>query len=290
MQSVLPLARRALVLLALWIPSAPAAPRDLTDAIPIAASVPVLQTFANRIGVGFIRAQTLVPSGRSLDRFTLGADPAALTQARLFIHGGSPTELAWLPRLKVARPNLKAVDLGAGLAAAGQTLTPGPYPWTSPPLAKRMAWGIRDALIALDPPQAGAYRTRAAALARDLDDLDAALRQTLSPVAARRFLALDPVWGQFARTYGLTQFSLAESGAESGGQAQAAPGPLSGLIDLALREGVRAVFVPPGAEVGLAAELAQAIGGRSARLDPLAADYFETLRRAAALIAGAEQP
>ena len=151
-----------------------------------------------------------------------------------------------------------------------------------------MAWGIRDALIALDPPHAGAYRARAAGLARDLDDLDAALRETLSPVAARRFLALDPVWGQFARTYGLTQVSLAESGAESGGQAPAAPGPLSGLIDLALREGVRAVFVPPGADARLAAELAQAIGGRSARLDPLAADYFETLRRAAALIADAE--
>ena len=288
MQSVLPLARRALVLVALWIPTAPAASRELTDAIHIAASVPVLQTFANRIGGGFVRAQTLVPSGRSLDRFTLGADPAALTQARLFIHGGSPTELAWLPRLKAARPNLKVVDLGAGLAAAGQALTPDPYPWTSPPLAKRMAWGIRDALIALDPPQAGAYRVRAAGLASDLDDLDAALRETLSPVAARRFLALDPVWGQYARNYGLTQVSLAESGAESGGQAQATPGSVFGLIDLALREDVRAVFVLPGADARLAAQLAQAIGGRSARLDPLAPDYFETLRRAAALIADAE--
>jgi zinc transport system substrate-binding protein len=262
----------------------------LTDAIPIAASVPVLQTFANRIGGEFIGAQALVPSGRSLARFTPGADPAALTQSRLFIHGGSPTEVSWLPRLKVGRPNLRVVDLGAGLAAPGQTVTeaPDPYPWTSPPLAKRMAWGIRDALIALDPPHAGAYRGRAAALARDLDDLDAALRETLSPVATRRFLALDPVWGQFARTYGLTQVSLAASGAESGGQAPAAPGSLSGLIDLALREGVRAVFVPPGADARLAAELAQAIGGRSARLDPLAADYFETLRRAAAPVADAE--
>jgi ABC-type Zn uptake system ZnuABC Zn-binding protein ZnuA len=86
----------------------------------------------------------------------------------------------------------------------------------------------------------------------------------------------------------LIQVSLAESGAESGGQAQAAPGSLSGLIALALREGVRAVFVPPGADARLAAELVQAIGGRSARLDPLAADYFETLRSAAALIADAQ--
>lgn len=286
MQSTPILARRAFTLLALALWFAPAPAKELANAnpapIPIAVSVPALQTFANRIGGRYARAETLVPPGRALDNVGPNAALAALGAAQLFIHGGSAAEASWLARLRAAHPGLRIVNLAAGLATSDRTSAP--YPWTSPPLAKRLIWGIRDALIALDPSHAEVYRERTATLAGDINALDGALRATLSPVRHRRFLAFDPVWGHFARAYGLTQIPLPEPDKQTPGQA----GLPTTLIDLALQEGIRAVFAPPRGDSSDAADLAKAIGGQAARLDPLAPDYFETMRQAATLIADAD--
>ncbi len=147
----------------------------------------------------------------------------------------------------------------------GETAAHDPHVWTSPPLVKRIAQNIRDALAGLDPAHRQDYARNCAVFVAELDRLDHDIRALLKNLPNRKFMVFHPAWGYFADTYGLTQVSIEHEGKEPGART------LTALIEQAKHEQLKVIFVQPQVNKRLAAQLARAIGGRVVAIDPLSA-------------------
>ncbi len=194
---------------------------------------------------------------------------------------GVPFEQAWLPALRKAMPGLRIVALQQGLvriegvAHAGHAHDFDPHVWTSVANLRRMAARIRDELIHLRPSESTRFTANWRMLDERLKQLDTELRERLAPHRGAAFMVFHPAWGYFARDYGLRQIVIEPFGKQVG------PRRLMRLIERARRERIAVVFVQPQFSERQARLIADAIGGRVTRLDPLAHDIAATLRRAA---------
>lgn len=286
---------------------------------PLRVFVSVLpqKEFVERVGGPGVDVQVMVHPGASPHTY----DPtprqvAALAQADLYVAVGVSFEDAWIGRIRAANPRMQVLDSSQGIdlramegpdhagaghedadaqgqsgPRAGQGETShgvgydhqgrDPHLWTSPPLVKQMAAGIRDALTALDSANGAAYAANYTRFAAELDGLDQEIRDRLAGLTSRRFMVFHPAWGYFADTYGLTQVPIEREGKEPG------PRALVALIEQAQREQVKVIFVQPQFSRKAAAQVASAIEGRVEVMDPLAPDYIANLRRVAAVLAGA---
>ncbi len=287
--------RRVFVLLCA-LPLLAAAPAA-NALVRVAVSVLPLATFAERVGGDRVSIQTLVGSGQNPHSFEPTARQVEeLTGAALFWRTGMPFEEPWIARLRSQNRSLVVLDArdGLDLSAAGAGPAGGHHPgdghdhgqdphvWTSPVLVRAMVPRLAEALAALDPAGAAAYRTNAAAYVAELDALDAELRRTLAPLRERRFLVYHPAWGELAATYGLEQVPIERDGKEPGARG------LAELATLARQAGLRVILVQPQSSPRSAQTLAREIGAQVVTVDPLARDYAATLRALArALVEGA---
>lgn len=282
------------------------------DPLLVFVSVVPQQTFVERIGGDRVRVRAMVKPGESPHTFEPTPHQVAeLAKADLYVRIGESFEAGWLERMRAANPTMRILDSRDGIAllsevgdhehehdanghdhAEGHTESDSgsvdedeeamdTHLWTSPPLVKQMGAGIRDTLTELEPESSALFAANYAQFAADLDALDAEIRARLARAKADRFMVFHPAWGYFAATYGLTQIPIESEGKEPGARA------LVGLIDQARREGVHAVFVQPQMSPRAAEQVARAIDGRVEVIDPLAADYFDNMRRVAGLIADA---
>lgn len=260
------------------------------EPLRVFVSVVPLKTFVERIGAEAVAVTAMVGPGHDPHTY----DPAprqigALAEAQLFIRVGVPFEHTWMTRMRAVNPRMKVMDARADLGLETDHAQAGaaghdPHVWTDPVLVKRMGADIRDTLGRLDPANAKTFAANYRAFATELEALDADIRALFAPPANRRFLVYHPAWSHFAARYGLTQMVIEQEGKEPG------PRTLGALIDKARRHGVGIIFVQPQMDRRLARRVAEAIDGRVVVMDPLAADYAATLRRAARLIAGNEAP
>jgi zinc transport system substrate-binding protein len=212
---------------------------------------------------------------------------ARLARSRLFFLSGFPFENALLSRLRSTMPDLAIVDTREGIELleaeehdeeheggqeehAGEELDP--HVWMSPPLARRQAQNIRDALIRADPAGEADYRAGFQRLASELDALHAELTRALAPLRGREMLVYHPAFGYFAAEYGLKQVAV-----ETGGR-QPSARELAALIALARERGIRVIFVQPQFSQAGARAVAEAIGGAVVPLDDLPRDYLANLR------------
>jgi len=152
-----------------------------------------------------------------------------------------------------------------------------PHIWLDPALVKIQAAHIRDGLSTVDPDGVQEYAANAAAFMQELDELDSELRTILSvlPEDRRTFLVFHPSWGYFAKAYGLKQASIEVEGKEP------SPRDMARIIALGKETGAKVVFVQPQFSEKSASVIAKQIGAQIVRLDPLAADWSENLRKAA---------
>jgi zinc transport system substrate-binding protein len=151
-----------------------------------------------------------------------------------------------------------------------------PHIWLDPALVKVQVGHIRDGLSRVDPAGAATYAANAAAFMTELDRLDAEIHATLNvlPADRRTFLVFHPSWGYFARAYGLQQASIEVEGKEPSAR------DMARIVATGKENGVRVVFVQPQFSEKSAGVIAGQLGARVARLDPLAEDWADNLRRA----------
>jgi zinc transport system substrate-binding protein len=269
-------------------------------AAPLAVAVSILpqKYFVERIGGDAVRVEVMVKPGQSPATYEpTPQQMAALARARAYFRIGVPFEEVWMKRIQAAAPGMKVVDTREGITllpmavrhadAPGHAHPPGahgqldPHIWTSPPLVKRQAATIRDALIALDPDRRALFEANYARFAADLEALDAEIRGMLAGKRERRFMVFHPAWGYFARAYDLQQIPIEIEGKEPG------PKALAAMIDAAKRDGVRVVFVQSQFSRTAADAVAKAIGGEVVAVDPLAEDFIAGTRSAAGAFARA---
>jgi len=129
----------------------------------------------------------------------------------------------------------------------------------------------------VDPPNAQEYPANAASFIQEIDALDLEIRSILSalPENQRTFLVFHPSWGYFAKAYGLNQASIEVEGKEP------SPRDMARIIAMGQETGARVVFVQPQFSEKSASVIARQIGAQVVRLDPLATDWPNNLRKAA---------
>lgn len=278
--------------LSLWLIPCPTAaaegPRVLVAIAPLAGLVQRLAPEA--------RVEVLLPPGAS--PHTYEPTPRrlmALSEADLYLGLDLPFERSISAKLGDLNPGLKAVDLSAGITrrrlrvrhghdgkpahpdgqADGQAGEPDPHLWLSPRLGMVLAANAARALGEADPARAALYLANLAGLQNELTALDQRLARVLAPLRGREFLVYHPAFGYFADAYGLVQEPVELEGKSPG------PRALAAIIERARAEGIRVVFVQPQMPAASARQVAQAIGGVVAPLDPLAPDYLANLERLA---------
>ena len=121
---------------------------------------------------------------------------------------------------------------------------PNPHLWTNPPMVKRYAEVVRDALSALDPESAPEYASNYETFAAVVDELDAAMTAATATMTAdqRKLLTYHDAYAYFAVHYGWTVVGAIQPSSFE----EPTPKDIVELIDQVRSENVQAVF---GSEV-----------------------------------------
>ena len=182
----------------------------------ISSTVAPITSIVANVSGGLADITGLVPEGTNSHTF----EPAPSVAATL-----ATTDVLFANGLVLEEPTkdlaLENLPEGAALCELGTAILPvadyiydfsfpleggkpNPHLWTNPPMAKQYAELVRDVLVRMDPANATAYRTNAAAYAARLDALDAAMVTATAtvPEAQRKLLTYHDAYAYFAKTYG----------------------------------------------------------------------------------------
>ncbi len=88
-------------------------------------------------------------------------------------------------------------------------------------------------------------------------------------------MVFHPAWSYLAREYGLEQLPIEVEGK--------APNPanLKKIIDIASKENIRIIFVQEQFDTNSARAVAAEIGGQVIKIDPLAPDWLDNMKKIA---------
>lgn len=225
---------------------------------------------------------------------------ANLRDAQLFLTIGVDYEKAVCDKVGPMFPNLKVVNVGAAVKhltmgehhhheAEGtehgdqdehQDPVSDPHVWLSLPNLIVIGDQVRAALGEVAPAQAEEFAARYAEYRNQLEAKSADFATRLADLKSRSFCVYHPVFGYFARDYGLTQAVVEVDGKEP------SPQQLRTLLDEAKEESFTVVFVQPQFNDRAAKTIADMIGGRVVRVNPLAEDTVALLETAVGTLVG----
>jgi zinc transport system substrate-binding protein len=280
-----------IIVLALWVSPVEAA------ATRVFVSIAPQKYFVQKIGGDLVSVAVLVPAGA--DPHTYEPKPkqmAELSKCAVYFAVGIDFEKAWLPRIAGTNPKMRIVHTDEGIKKIIMTDHPrdkksrhgytgtghhhhegtqDPHVWLSPALVKIQAEHILHALIDIDPNNQMRYKNNYSAFLKEIDILDAELKNLFAGRKGDRFMVFHPSWGYFAKEYELEQVPI-----EIEGKAPK-PAQLTTLIRHAREHGIRVVFVQPQFSAKSAEMISREIGGHVVHVDPLAENWAGNLREVA---------
>jgi zinc transport system substrate-binding protein len=251
--------------------------------------------FVEKIGGDRVSVEVLVSPGKSPATYEPSPQQVIdLGSARALFTIGVPFEKAFLLSIKSNLTSLEIVDTSAGITKRmlgahshedeeheehgedeheheEESGTPDPHIWLSPKLVKQQAQHIYSALAEIDPAGKDFYKEGYDSFILELDEIDSKLKTILAPFKGETLFVFHPAFGYFADDYGLKQVAI-----ETGGK-EPAPSVLEEIIEHALEEGVKIIFVQAEFSQDSAQAIAEAIGGAVISLNPLNPDYINNL-------------
>jgi len=245
-------------------PAAPGESQRGRAKLKVVTTVAPITSIAANVAGDMAEIVGIVPEGTNSHTFEPAPSVAeVLSDADLvFINGLRLEE----PTKELAREHLKdgarIVELGTETLPESEYVydfsfpreegKPNPHLWTNPPMAKRYAELIKDALAAEDATSADAYERNYQAFAGLIDEFDKAMRTSFAtlPRERRKLLTYHDAYAYFAKTYdwqviGAIQVESFED---------PSPREVADLIDQVKAEKVPAIF---GSEVFPSPVLAQ---------------------------------
>jgi ABC-type Zn uptake system ZnuABC Zn-binding protein ZnuA len=249
--------------------------------IAVATTISTLNSFVQGVGGEYVTVKNIVPIGASPETFEPAPqDVAAIADAQILVENGAGLE-TWLDRLlhDAGARDLRIVDCAQGLPVKNLN----PHLWMDPVLAEKYVAKIRDALIAVDPAHAAAYRRNAGAYDRQLDDLVEHIRSQIAtiPPSHRYMIVFHNAWQYYNDRFGITTLGFVE---RNPGQ-EPNPQQIAALIDLAKQHHVHGVFSEPEYSSKILYAIAQGAGIKvvedlyddSIGTDPRVANYIAML-------------
>jgi zinc transport system substrate-binding protein len=153
-----------------------------------------------------------------------------------------------------------------------------PHIWLSPKLVKIQAGHIYSALVEARPADEAYFRDNYNRFLSDLDSLDADLKDVFAPIKGRTILVFHPAFGYLANEYGFKQEAIEIDGKDP------SPEHLRAIIDKALVDEVKVIFVQRQFSAKSAEAIADEVSGAVVQIDPLAKDYFTNLENMSQVI------
>ncbi len=267
------------------------------ESIIVAVSVLPQAEFVDKVGGDKVKTVVIIPPGA--DPHTYEPSPkeiANVSKASMYVIVGvdMPFEEVWINRFESINSGTLIVNSSNGiklreLAAhdhheeegveehAGESEANNeeteldPHIWTSPTNTKIMVENIYEGLAKIDPENKTYYAQNRDAYLKELDALDARIREKLEGKTERNFIVYHPAWGYFAADYNLTMIPVEIEGKEPSAQ------DLAKLVDLSKEKHVKIIFIQPQTSTQSAQAVAEEIGGEVVAVDPLAKDYIANM-------------
>jgi len=210
--------------------------RDAEKKIKAFVSILPQAYFLERIGGDRVDISVMVGPGQSPATYEpRPKQMAEISTARVYFRLGVPFENVWAKRIGKANPMMKIIDTRRGIELmpmstrhhhedkkrnepqkkhTQDTGMKDPHIWLSLRLVKVQAENICEALIDEDPAYRAYYEENLKVFHKDLESVDQEISQILRKLKTRKFMVFHPVWGYFARDYGLEQVPIEIEGKE----------------------------------------------------------------------------
>lgn len=247
--------------------------------IIVAATIPPLAEFTEKVGGNKIQVITMVPPG--MDPHTYEPKPSQLTElsrAEMYVSAGSGIEfeLAWMDKLRDINKEMLIINASENITLI-QTSDPEEegldvHTWTSIRNAKKMVENIYQGLIKIDPENKEYYTKNRDDYLLELEALDISLTETLKEKEGKAFIIYHPTLGYLARDYNLTQIAIEKDGKEP------APQWMKRVADTAKQKNIKVIIASPQFSVASAETIAREINGKVVFIDPLEKDYTQSMR------------
>jgi zinc transport system substrate-binding protein len=147
-----------------------------------------------------------------------------------------------------------------------------PHTWLSIENANIYVENIYEALVEVDPNNKDYYYENKEQYIKELDELGDELKETLKEESGRKIIVYHPAFGYLLDDYNIEQLPIEIEGKEPTAK------QLEELIEEALEENVKTIFVQKQFSAKSAEALAEEIDGVVVQIDPLAENFIENLR------------
>jgi zinc transport system substrate-binding protein len=239
----------------------------------ITVSIAPFKYFVEEIAGKDFRINVMVPPGS--DPHIYEPYPEQINNLRHSVayisNGYLGFEQAWLDRFYQINRTMKMLSLGGKIDLIvlkqkheGKNIEGAdPHYWVSPTCAMIMAESVKGLLCELNPGKTEIYETNYGNLLLKIKEIDENARSLFSEVKNKSFMIYHPNLGYLARDYGLEEIAVEYEGKEP------PPSRLKELIDLAVKDNLKTIFVQKEYDSKNAAEIAREIGADVEVIDPL---------------------
>jgi zinc/manganese transport system substrate-binding protein len=231
------------------------------DQLNVVASFSILGDLVRNVGGSNVNVTTLVgPDSDPHVYEPTPSDAKKVADARLVFVNGLGLE-GWLPRLVQSAGNKATIIIATkGIAPLKLGSDADPHAWQSPLNAKIYVANIRDALVAVDPAAAEAFKSNAEAYLAKLDALDREVRQAVAqiPENRRKVISTHRAFGYFAAAYGVAFIAPLGVSTES----EASARDIAGIITQIRASKIPAVFLENISDPRLIRQIAAETGAR----------------------------
>jgi manganese/iron transport system substrate-binding protein len=240
--------------------------------LKVLATTTIVGDVVSQVGGENISLTTLLPPGSDPHSFQpTPQDAVKVAEAQLIFINGLGLEQFLNPLIENAGSTAPVVTVSDQIQAHPGIIEPGqsqpdtrqdPHVWMDPNNVMLWVDTIEKTLTAQDSTHAQAYQANAAVYRKQLQDLDAWIREQVAqiPEANRKLVTDHVIFGYFAARYGFEQVGAVIPGYSTDSQPSAQE--LASLEDAIKALGVKAIFVGDTVNPSLSEQVAQDTGTR----------------------------
>jgi len=258
-------------------------------------SIQPLKYFVQFIADSAVEVKVLVPPGSSPEMFEpTPQQMAELTQAKAYFSIGLLDFEKGMEQKLKDNAKFRYIDLSQGIelikgecehhheheSHQEHNHTVDPHTWMSAANARVMAKVIAQNLTTLFPERENEFNANLNRLIAHIDSVDNEVRSILAGSGCKTFVIYHPALGYYARDYGLTQLSV-----EHEGKSPSAKGVME-LVERCRAEGIKTVLSQSQFDTHNSQTIANELGGKVVKVDPLQENWAESMIFIANAIAG----
>jgi len=240
----------------------------------VAVSILPQEFLVEKIADSKIDVLTLVKPGNSPHTYEpKPSQMVKLSKAKGYFAIGVEFENVWLDRFKSQNSDLKIFNSDKNITKLlmGKGGKRDPHIWLDPINLKVISKNIAQGLIEIDESNKELYLANLEKLNKELDELDAKIKETLKDIKQRDFLVFHPSWGYFAKRYNLNQIPIEIEGKEPSFK------ELIAILNDAKKRGIKIIFTQPEFSQKQAKLIAKELGIRLVPISPMKKDIFENM-------------